>query len=178
VSKADAMGIAAIDFEASCLPGYGRSFPIEVALCRVGGDVLFSAIIKPHADWADWDWDPAAERMHGVSRARLAAEGMPCLEVMMGLNEAVGALQAMSDSTLDQTWLETLAIAAGVSPAFEVLAVSEILAGFGIGPGDEGLLARASERAFGKFPQIHRAGPDALRLAETIRLVAIDAGVA
>ena len=54
----------AIDFEASCLPRHGRSFPIEVGIA--GGGIARSWIIRPHAAWAGWDWTAEAEALHGL----------------------------------------------------------------------------------------------------------------
>lgn len=168
--------IAAIDLEASCLPDYGRSYPIEVALCSVGGDVLFSALIKPHPSWFDWDWNPTAERLHGISRERLRAEGRSCAEVMADLNAVARDLRVVSDSQLDQTWVQTLAEAAEASPDFSIVLLKDILADYALRPVDRDMVAVASERAFLKFPEVHRATPDAQRLAETIRLLAVGSG--
>ena len=59
--------LAAVDFEASCLPSYGRGFPLEVGLSCVGTGETKSWLIRPDGAWLGWDWDPAAEAIHGIS---------------------------------------------------------------------------------------------------------------
>lgn len=155
--------IAVIDFEASCLPAFGRSYPIEVALVAVSGEVLVSALIQPHARWGDMAWDSAAEALHGISREQLEAQGRPAFEVLMDLNIAAQGLRVCSDSGLDEVWLQRLFMATGVPAAFDIEPIGELLT-------DPAPIASAAECAYFAFPQMHRATPDAQRLAETVRL--------
>lgn len=165
MSHPEAARVAVIDFEASCLPAFGASYPIEVALVAVDGQVLVSALIKPHARWENMAWDPAAEALHGISRAWLEAEGRPAFEVLMDLNLAAEGYRVVSDSGLDEVWLQRLFMATGVPAAFDIGPIGELLT-------DPGPIASAAECAYFRFPQMHRATPDAQRLAETLRLAA------
>lgn len=169
--------IATLDFEASCLPAYGKSFPIEVALCSLGGDLLFSAMIRPPEEWASWDWDPAAARLHGLELDRLRAEGLDARTVVEALNCAAEGRSIVSDSCLDGVWLNVLADAAHLPAGFEIGAVDGVLTEIFGGAPEGGVVAAAAERAFRKFPSVHRAGPDAQRLAETLKLLASDHGL-
>ncbi len=106
------MDIVAIDFEASCLPRHGYSFPIEVGIA-LNGDHVRSWLIAPDPSWQHWDWTPEAEALHGISRDHLLAHGRPAEAVLAELTAAVGTSRLVSDSSLDQYWLDTLAVAAG-----------------------------------------------------------------
>ncbi|MES2032587.1 MAG: hypothetical protein V4466_00300 [Pseudomonadota bacterium] len=170
MSGADAERVAVIDFEASCLPAFGPSYPIEVALVAVDGEVLVSALIQPHPTWSGMAWDPAAERLHGVSRDQLAAEGRPAFEVIMDLNHAARGMRVVSDSGLDEVWLQRLYAATGVPAAFDIAPIGELLAPEVAGAPGPDPIADAAECAYFRFPRMHRATPDAQRLAETVRL--------
>lgn len=116
----------AIDFEASCLPARGRSYPIEVGISDNRGNAR-SWLIRPDAAWADWCWTEEAERLHGLSREDLFASGQPAAQVLAELNAQIGHAQAIADSDLDARWLQTLAQAAGIAPQFRITHLSEIL---------------------------------------------------
>jgi hypothetical protein len=163
--------VAVIDFEASCLPAFGRSYPIEAALVCVSGEVLVSALIRPHENWADMAWDPSAERLHGITRERLEAEGRPAFEVMMDLNHAAEGRRIVSDSGLDEVWLQRLFMATGVPAAFDIEPIGELLESHIARAGGPDPIASAAECAYFRFPVMHRATPDAQRLAETVRIV-------
>ena len=65
-----------IDLEAS---GFGRgSYPIEVGLC-LGDSSSHCFLVRPEEDWQHWD--PEAEKVHGISRARrLCAASATCIQ--------------------------------------------------------------------------------------------------
>ncbi|MEI9852878.1 MAG: hypothetical protein WDN24_20705 [Sphingomonas sp.] len=92
--------IVAIDFEASCLPRHGYSFPIEVGIA-VNGDHVRSWLIAPDPGWEGWDWTREAEALHGISRDHLIAHGRPAGIVLAELTAEVGANRLVSDSSLD-----------------------------------------------------------------------------
>ncbi|MFZ5701400.1 MULTISPECIES: 3'-5' exonuclease [Sphingomonadaceae] len=100
------MDLVAIDFEASCLPRHGRSFPIEVGIASANG--VRSWLIKPDARWRDWDWTDEAFALHGISRAQLNAEGHPPDAVLAELHKAIGSRRVFADSTIDSYWWDTL----------------------------------------------------------------------
>ncbi len=112
------MTIIAIDFEASCLPRHGRSFPIEVGVA--GDGVERSWIIAPHEDWADWDWTAEAQALHGLTREQIVVEGLPPAQVLDELIDTIGHRRVVADSLIDQYWLDTLATAAGRPTPFTI----------------------------------------------------------
>ncbi|MFA9462415.1 hypothetical protein [Thiohalorhabdus methylotrophus] len=69
-----------LDCEASSLDEW-HSYPIEVAWGSVTTGTIHSYLIGP-TGMADWtDWDPAAQDVHGLSRALLAEHGLPPRQV-------------------------------------------------------------------------------------------------
>lgn len=157
------MPVLAIDFEASCLPRHGRSFPIEVALAGEGE--AQSWLIRPHDDWADWDWTMEAEALHGLTRARVMQEGKPAAVVLAELAQAARGCRVVADSLIDPYWLETLARAAGHCTPFAVDHVSMLLDEWGV---SEEQIVAAVGAADRDCPSRHRAGSDARWLARLI----------
>ncbi len=166
--------LANLDFEASCYPDDGRSFPIEVAVARLKDGEVRSWLIRPHPDWRDWTWDPGAERAHGISRELLEREGLPADQVIDELAAIVSGLEVVSDSESDQLWLEVLCSAAQREPPFAIGSSAHLLKLLGVaGQTQENPTWQAADaEARRRFPQLHRARPDAQRGAEIIRLVA------
>ena len=70
------MTLIALDFEASCLPRHGRSYPIEIGIADEHG-LIRSWLIRPPDAWAGWGWTQEAERLHGISKEQLARDGLP-----------------------------------------------------------------------------------------------------
>jgi hypothetical protein len=103
-----------IDFEASSL--YKGSFPVEVAWVAEDG-VGESHLIRPAPGWTEWS--PASERIHGISRSRLEAEGEDHLAVARRVLEVLHPDRAVvfSDNpAFDGFWLDMLLTAAGCFP--------------------------------------------------------------
>jgi hypothetical protein len=149
-----------LDIEAS---GFGRgSYPIEVGLARADGSSC-AFLIQPLAEWTHWD--PKAELLHGISRARLQREGLPVTQVARWLNDELASVGvAYSDSWgYDNTWLSLLFHQAGMLPAFRLETLRILL--------DEGQLAlwHATREALVQELGIrrHRAGEDARLLQLT-----------
>lgn len=161
------MAIVAIDFEASCLPRRGRSFPIEVGVSVAGR--TRSWLIRPHDSWAGWDWTAEAEALHGLSLARLLREGLPADAVLDRLVAATEGHRVVADSVIDQYWLETLARAAGEGAPFMIDHVSILLDEYGAG--DQRICA-AVAHADERYPVRHRAGSDAAWLSALIGHIA------
>jgi hypothetical protein len=102
--------IVFLDFEAS---GLGRrGFPIEVGWVFEDGRTE-EHLIRPAPEWDEWD--PEAERIHGLSRERLAREGEPHGQVARRMVEVLSghALYASAPSW-DGQWLSRLLRAAGL----------------------------------------------------------------
>lgn len=157
------MSIIAIDFEASCLPRHGRSYPIEVGVSSAHG--ARSWIIAPHPLWDGWDWTAQAEALHGISRAKIAREGLPAAQVWSELVEAIGPMRPVADSRIDQYWMDLLAQAAGAQTS---LAIDHIATLMDEWRADEGAIAKAVATADRAHPFRHRAAADARWLAAVI----------
>lgn len=113
-----------LDIEAS---GFGRgSYPIEIGLARPDGSSC-AFFVQPLPEWTHWD--PKAELLHGISRARLEREGYPVRHLARWLNDELGeAGIAYSDSWgFDNTWLSLLFHHAGMLPRFRLEALRRLL---------------------------------------------------
>ncbi|WP_282039950.1 hypothetical protein [Halomonas alimentaria] len=149
-----------LDIEAS---GFGRgSYPIEVGLARPDGSSC-AFLIQPLPEWTHWD--PKAELLHGISRARLQREGYPVRQVAQWLNDELGELKiCYSDSWgYDNTWLSLLFHHAGMLPAFRLEALRKLL-----GEGQLALWKPTKEALIEELGiHRHRAGEDARLLQLT-----------
>ncbi|MFC3284273.1 hypothetical protein [Litchfieldella rifensis] len=149
-----------LDIEAS---GFGRgSYPIEIGLARADGSSC-AFLIQPLAEWTHWD--PKAELLHGISRARLIREGHPVIEVARWLNDELAEVGvAYSDSWgYDNTWLSLLFHHAGMLPRFRLEALRQLLCDRQLGLWNATKEALIRERGI----QRHRAGEDARLLQLT-----------
>jgi hypothetical protein len=160
-------GVAIIDFEASCLPEDNFSYPIEVALAKVGGPT-HSWLIRPTAEWEFWDWCDEAEALHCISRDMLQREGLPVRRVLAELKEAAAGWDVYADCDLDAYWLETLAAACKEPLPFPVRHVGELMSQRGF---ERREVLAALDRAREERPTEHVARDDARRLAMTLRLL-------
>lgn len=166
------MPCVAIDFEASCLPQFGRSFPIEVGIASALGWSQ-SWLIRPHASWADWQWSKDAEALHGISRARLEREGLDVADVAALLRMAVGASEAIADSHFDDDWSRALYTAAGETHHLPVRCLADLRAFHAI---DHERLTRALAEADLQRRRRHRAEDDARWLARLLHELGLDRG--
>lgn len=150
------MLLTAIDFEASCLPRHGRSFPIEVGIADERG--VCSWLIRPDPAWQSWTWAPQAERLHGIARSRLEEEGLPAAQVAVELVVAVRGRRLVADSHLDAHWRDVLAAAAGQGALPPIEHVGETMAR--IGARDAEIADAVAVLEAQPFRR-HRAGDDA-----------------
>lgn len=161
------MPIALLDFEASSL-GSG-SFPIEVGWA-VDGSETEAHLIRPAPGWTDWS--AASERLHGITQARLLAEGEPPGDVARRVAEVLGGKDvtvASDNPVFEQFWLERLMAAAWQPTPFAVLPAARLYAAeagrlTGAGVTAEAVLAvvTGAMRAERERQHVrHRAGPDA-----------------
>jgi hypothetical protein len=98
-----------LDFEASSLRKNG--FPVEVGWVFDDG-ASEGHLIRPAPGWTDWD--TAAEAIHGLSRERLEAEGVPHDEVARRMVETLGAHDLYASApSWDGKWLSLLLRSAG-----------------------------------------------------------------
>lgn len=165
--------IACIDFEASCLPTPAHeSFPVEIGVAFVETVEIRSWLIRPIPDWLTTGyWDPAAERLHGLSIDQLLGEGLDVETVRQELSSAVSDHIVISDNRwYEQTWAEILYDA---TPPFQIESHEAVLyertplpiAAF------KDMVRDAEQAALIHCPKQHRAGPDAHWLAEACRLL-------
>lgn len=99
-----------LDFEASSLAKKG--YPIEIGWVFEDG-AAESHLIRPAPQWTDWD--RSAEALHGISRARLEAEGTPHEVVARRMVEVLdGHSLYASAPSWDGKWLSVLLRAAGI----------------------------------------------------------------
>lgn len=149
-----------LDVEAS---GFGRgSYPIEIGLCYPDGSTA-GYLITPARDWTHWD--PEAEKVHGIARERLLAEGRPVLEVAAILNAQLAGNRVYSDAwSFDTSWVARLFDAAGFSQHFRIDTVRNLL--------DEDALhcwQQARDEMLAEHgPQQHRAALDARLLQRCV----------
>jgi hypothetical protein len=99
-----------IDFEASSLGK--RSYPIEAGWVFEDGRGV-NMLIRPLPEWTDWD--PRSEAVHGISRARLLAEGMPVEAAAHRLLSELGDCRVYASApSWDGKWLSRLLRGAGL----------------------------------------------------------------
>lgn len=164
--------IVTLDFEASCLPRHGRSFPIEVAIAEAGGEVR-SWLIRPEPQWRAWAWTAEAEGLHGLTWDQLIEAGRPAAEVLDELATAMQGRPAYADSYLDATWMCTLEAAAGAPPLVRIRHIDALIDALHLN--DAGV-ARALSAAADPTRRRHRAGDDALWLQIFAQALAQEAG--
>lgn len=149
-----------IDVEAS---GFGRgSYPIEVGVALADGRTA-CFLVRPESDWTHWD--PAAARLHGISRELLARKGRPVAEVAAALNDLLGDAVVYSDAWgMDSSWIALLFDRAGMRQRFRLETLAGLL--------DEAQCAvwADARRAVCADMQLtrHRASADALLIQRTV----------
>jgi len=154
----------AIDFEASCLPQVGRSFPIEVGIASSEGWSR-SWLIRPHHSWAGWHWSAEAEALHGIPLERLHREGLDVRDIAARLREAVKGYDVVADSYFDDGWSRTLYQAAGEDSHVPVRCLAELRAFHEV---ERSRLAQALANADLQRLRRHQAEDDARWLARLL----------
>ena len=161
-----------VDLEASGL--HAGPYPIEVGWC--GLDLTATSfLIKPHATWSEDDWSVTSERVHGIARRQVIADGVDAVEAATRLNAACAGKEVFSDSpSFDQGWLSRLFRDVGViqvftlrdASALEALAVQHAEL-----PSSD--LEELRERVARHYPHSHRAAADARRAAARLLAIAM-----
>lgn len=96
-----------VDLEAS---GLGpASYPIEVAWSNPAGEIE-EHLIDPPEEWlTDLEWDPNAERIHGIPLRKLTTEGEPIEQVCEAFVRATARQPLYSDApSHDGRWLRQM----------------------------------------------------------------------
>lgn len=164
ISSEFAFPYIVIDFEATALTL--TSYPIEVGIAKAADPTseieVWSSLIAPAPYWnLAQEWDPDAERVHGISRWDLRS-GSSAADVMCQLNELVGAGTVWCDGGhYDFAWLNRLADAAGIEPTFALDDIDALV----------GSALKFKERfhdILRRSRAPHRAGPDAERICAAL----------
>lgn len=102
--------IVFLDFEASSLGD--DSYPIEVAWAAEDGSSE-QHLIRPATVWTDWD--ATAQRVHGITREKLLAEGQPHEAVARRALEALAPHDVyVTAPSWDGKWMSVLLRSAGL----------------------------------------------------------------
>ena len=150
-----------IDVEAS---GFGReSYPIEVGLVLPDG-TPHCFLIAPHRSWTNWD--PEAEKVHGIARDTLLTYGRPIPDIAWRLNQLLRERTVYSDAwSFDMSWLGKLFDVARERQRFRIASLHELVPQAQLADWDR--TKEAVIRDLGL--QRHRASGDARVLQETWR---------
>ncbi len=150
-----------LDCEASSLSD--NSYPVEIAWSAPDGSVE-SHLVRPAPDWDEWS--EQSEEVHGISRERLLAEGLPSWIVARRMNESLAGAILHSDApAFDTFWIDRLFEQHGEDRTFEIRHAD---LAFGV---TANRLAELTPRAWelaGGSP--HRAADDVRHLIELYRL--------
>ncbi|MFC3175030.1 hypothetical protein ACFOD9_12290 [Novosphingobium bradum] len=156
--------LAVIDFEATALSL--ESWPIEVGIAVApspdGPVEIWSSLILPDPAWdIAAQWDPDAQRVHGINRRDLR-DGRAPAGVLAELNARLEPpWQVWCDGgPYDRHWLDCLVNAAGIPPRFELVDLAVATRQ------DNALRGRYRDALTGSPP--HRAGPDAERICRAL----------
>ncbi|MGE0408349.1 MAG: hypothetical protein AB7P23_03700 [Amphiplicatus sp.] len=162
--------LAFLDIEASGLGS--RSWPVEAGWAFAEGGVS-STLIRPDPSWSDDAWEEAAERLHGLDRARLEREGRRARDVCAEMNEALKDADVYSDAPdWDGFWLFRLFSACGVKQAFALKDYARLMRPLIEGKDEDEIMRRAARLA----PRRHRAADDVRHLQTLYRLASENGG--
>ncbi len=155
--------MAFIDLEASGLGA--RSWPIEVGWSFEDG-VGEALLISPAPEWSMDQWDPKAERLHGVTPRMLSDLGVGVAQACDRLSAALDGCAVYSDAPdWDGFWLMRLFDAAGRKSTILLRDFGSLMPA--LGPAEKAALISKADRL---APRRHRAAEDALHLVTIYRL--------
>lgn len=150
------MNYVTIDFEASCLPRHGRSFPIEVGIA--GHEGARSWLIRPITGADRWDWTLEAAALHRIDPRELDRDGLPPHRAYAELSRAIDGRRVVADSILDAYWWSLLAGVAGEEADNRIVPVGALFDEWGVSTED---IMAAQRHADALCPGRHRAADDA-----------------
>jgi len=150
-----------MDIEAS---GFGRgSYPIEIGLVLPDG-TPHCFLVAPHRTWTNWD--PDAERVHGITRDILLSNGRSISEIAWRLNELLHGKTVYSDAwSFDLSWLGKLYDAAKQPQTFHLASLHDLMSDTQTSHWDRTKQAVVRDLSLRR----HRASGDARILQETYR---------
>ena len=167
------MKITIIDFEAAGL----QSYPIELGWATVdldaGNITAESFLIRPTQDWLEnWEWDPEAERIHGISPEQLDREGIDVLDAVARASGALSAGTIYSDApSYEAFWMGVLFEAGNSNRLRQPIDIQNVANAFNHFPFDPGALRRRL-MIREKVDPVHRAKGDAMAWAQIMLDVA------
>lgn len=166
--------IVCLDFEASGLgPG---SYPIEAAIADCHSADCTSWLIRPTEEWlSDGIGSAQSFEVHKIALSELMARGQPAELVAQELRaRCQGKIVLCDGGKHDRRWLLTLFSSIGERPSFELSDFGSFARQLAASSGRRPEIAvnRSELEALSRFPLLHRAGSDARRSAETLRLLA------
>lgn len=110
--------LAFIDLEASSLLS-NLSFPTELGWVAADFGAGYVSLIRPEADWDDWD--PESEAITDLSRQAIIHLGEPVSQVATALNDMLAGADVLTDNpAADGRWLRKLFFTADIAPSFPV----------------------------------------------------------
>jgi hypothetical protein len=165
INQPFAFPLIVIDFEATALTL--ESYPIEVGIAVSSGPrakiEVWSSLIAPHPSWnLDDQWDPDAEKLHGISRRQLR-NGAPPSDVMKHLNDMTGVADRVwcDGGRYDSYWLHQLATTARVASCFALCDIGSAMTA-------DPRLRKFYVEHLCRSIAPHRAGPDAKRICAAL----------
>lgn len=152
-----------LDCEASSLSQ--NSYPIEIGWARLsasGEIAVDSCLIKPAPSWDDWD--PAAQKVHGILMGDLFTHGLAPQEAAQKIAAALAGETVWSDSECDLIWCRRLFDVVDRGNPFRWRHVDALWVNYSQAISD--ISYQVAEKLVDQSgPVPHRAGPDAARLA-------------
>lgn len=154
-----------MDFEASAL---NDGYPIEVgiAFTWADGKITSDAKLIRHDPWLEHGrWCESAEAVHNITKDEVRVKGEDPRRVCDWLNSMLVGQVVYADHEKDKGWLAQLFDAAKRRPQFELHHVVEV-----IDSADYVNETCLVDFTRGRYsgPDVHRAGPDAVRISRAL----------
>ena len=185
-AKQEPTAVAAfVDCEATSFNGYcteigfaqvWRGRPPQTPGCLIeeqegGGDIFIksdSRLVRVD-DWLDdyLKWDPAAEKITGISRALLLEQGHPAHHVAGWLNDQLGGGRLYSDARLfDANWIDQVFRAAKVKRGFKIVQMERLTRRGDVDRAAFTTLCQSQHERLHGEEKPHRAAADAISWAK------------
>ena len=165
--------VLCVDIEASSIEE--GSFPIEVGWCIDDDSPPVSFLISPDPGWdTTFGWSPISQAMHGITLEDLRRDGIDVVSAAGRIEAAFSHRRVVSDNPeFDDFWLSLIYEAAGISKGWTVGHVEDAYrSAVRANPVDAKTFVRGHDAVERAYPHPHRAGPDALRMAKKVRILA------
>ena len=111
-------------------------------------------------------WDPAAERITGISRNLLKEQGRPAVEVAAWLNDRLAGLTTYSDARhFDRRWIDQVFKAGKTKRRFEVFQMEQLIERWDVDTEAFFVNSRKEHDTLHGIDKPHRAAADAINWA-------------